>query len=120
MTTLLNILRRIEMGVKAKLLTSDSEIVWHLYFHGEESAGAMFRQSKFSSTAFYSTLKRLAESGVISAHVSPSDRRSNIYKLDGNVRNHITSILNEVAHLPVMQGQLDDSTIAMEGLKWEV
>lgn len=95
MTTLLNILRQIESGVKAKLLTCDAEIIWHLYFNAEETAGIMFKASRFSSTAFYSTLKRLAQSGVISAQVNPADRRSNVYILNPHVREYIDRCLKQ-------------------------
>lgn len=97
MTTLLNILREIESGVRAKMLTCDAEIVWYLYFNTEESAGNMFKTSRHSSTAFYSTLKRLAESGVVAAQVNPADKRSNVYALSPAVREFIDRCFGEIA-----------------------
>ena len=97
MTTLLNILREIESGVRAKMLTCDAEIVWFLYFNGQETAGNMFKTSKHSSTAFYSTLKRLADTGVIASQVNPADKRSNVYVLSAVVRELIDRCFNQGA-----------------------
>lgn len=84
---LYKVLKEIENKAKVKCLTCEFEIVLCLYDHASMSAGELFRRSRYSSTAFYSTLKRLAQAGLIVGVTDSVDRRSNTYCLSQHVRD---------------------------------
>lgn len=86
---LFEILRELEGCARVKCLTCDLEIVLSLFYSPNTSAGDLFKRSGHSSTAFYATLKRLTQAGVIVAAVDPQDRRSNVYCLSEAMRGEI-------------------------------
>lgn len=99
MAILLEIMRSMEDSIRCKFVTCDCEIILHLYYNDKASAGDIFSTSKHSSTSFYSTLKRLAITGLIVAETDPSDKRSNIYRLSSSTRGCIDACCGSIAHL---------------------
>lgn len=89
-------LRRVEANTKIRCLTCESEIILFLYYNPRSPAGLIFKGSRYSSTSFYGTLRRLSESGVIVCGPDPSDRRYNVYQLRKEFRMMIErSILSD-------------------------
>ena len=89
MKILLSIFRDIERDVREKFITCGCEIVLYLYYHERAPAGSIYKTSRYSSTSFYSTLKRLAEDGILVVQIDPEDKRSNLYTLSDDVRQRL-------------------------------
>ena len=91
--TLFDRLRDIELANRVKLLTCELEIILNLYHRPHISAGELFGCSRYSSTSFYATLKRLTHNGLLVVSVDQRDRRSNIYALTGDMTASIRGCL---------------------------
>lgn len=86
---LFEILRGLEASARVKCLTCDLEIMLGLFYGPKTSAGDLFKHSRHSSTAFYATLKRMTQAGVLTVEVDPQDKRSNVYCLNDNLQLEI-------------------------------
>ncbi len=91
--TLTVVLRSIENVTQTKCLTCDCEIILSVFYQPDMSAGMLFECSRYSSTTFYATLKRLADNGVVVAHTDPKDRRSNVYRLNEPFQKAIEAVM---------------------------
>lgn len=99
MGILLNVMRQIESDVREKFITCGCEIVLYLYYNESAPAGTIFKTSRYSSTSFYSTLKRLAEDGIVNVQTCAEDKRSNIYTLAEAVRERLDMCMRPI-HVP--------------------
>lgn len=93
MSSLFETMRRVEQEVRSKVLTCESEIILFLHQGEPMSAGMIFKESGYSSTSFYSALKRLAESNVIIGSPNALDRRSNVYRLNEQLRVRLDQVM---------------------------
>jgi DNA-binding MarR family transcriptional regulator len=98
--TITVLLRTIERVTKTKCLTCECEIILSVFYNPKVSAGYLYGQSRYSSTTFYGTLKRLTETGVVICQTDPNDRRSNVYDLNGQYRDEIEIVIRSTPILP--------------------
>ena len=93
------VLRTIERVTQTKCLTCECEIILSVFYNPNVSAGHLFGLSRYSSTTFYGTLKRLTDSGVVICRTDPNDRRSNVYCLNDRCHEEIGSVVRSVPDL---------------------
>lgn len=89
-------LRDIEDSAKVKCVTCEFEILLCLYYHPHISAGELFKHSRYSSTTFYATLKRLTQNGLLTVTTDHQDKRSNVYCLGSEIIGIVKGCLCEM------------------------
>jgi len=91
--TITVLLRTIERVTQTKCLTCECEIILSVFYNPNVSAGYLYGESRYSSTTFYGTLKRLTETGVVICQTDPNDRRSNVYSLNDQFQREIGELV---------------------------